>query len=74
MPKEAPLSPWLMIILIGVLLVLTGGFFVIMFAQLASKRQNGRASTPGAVKPSRGRSTQKRSGGSSYKARAKKSR
>jgi len=67
-------SPFLLLVFVGVLLAVFGGFFVIMFAQLASKRQNGRASTPGAVKPSRGRSTQKRTGGSSYKSRAKKSR
>lgn len=64
----------LVITLAVVLIAVIGGFFVIMFAQLASKRQNGRASTPGAVKPSRGRATTKRTGGSSYKARPKKSR
>ncbi|MFK7883867.1 MAG: hypothetical protein AB8F26_06765 [Phycisphaerales bacterium] len=68
------MSPWLVLILVGVLLVIIGGFFVIMFAQLASKHKNGRTSAPGAVKPSRGRATQKRAGGSSYKARPKKSR
>lgn len=68
------MSPFLMLILIGILLVIVGGFFVIMFAQLASKRKNGRASSPGAVKASRVKPTQKRAGGSSYKARPKKSR
>lgn len=68
------MPPYLVIILAIVLILVIGGFFVIMFAQLASKRQNGRASTPGAVKPSRARSTQKRTGGSSYKSRARKSR
>lgn len=62
------------ILLASLLLVVMGVFVVITLSQLSSKHKNGRASTPGTVKPSRGRSTQKRPGGSSYKSRSRKSR
>jgi len=68
------MSPWLVLILIVVGLVIIGGFFVLMFAQLAAKHKNGRVSVPGTAGPSRAKASAPRSGGSGYKPRSKKSR